>query len=100
MTLIIGFRTKDGVVIGGDRKILRGFEVEYSPKYYIYQDSIVLFAVGLTGIVDDFYDILQAEISSGRIIQSLYEFKILAEDILAELTKGYQDRERRETSES
>jgi len=31
--LIIGFRAPNGVVIGSDRKLLRGFEVEYAPKY-------------------------------------------------------------------
>lgn len=96
LTLIIGFRACDGVVVGSDRKLLRGFEVEYSPKYYLYDDSIVLVAVGLTGIVDDFYDLLRSEIRARKGIESLYEFKILAEDILAELTRRYRDRVRNE----
>lgn len=92
MTLIIGLRAKDGVVIGADQKILRGLEVEYTQKYYVYDDSIVLVAVGLTGIVDDFYDLLKSEIIGKRGVETLYEFKIVAEDILAELTRRYSER--------
>jgi len=77
MTLILGLRAQDGVVIGSDRKILRGFEVEYAPKYYVYEDMVVFFAVGLTGIVDDFYDLLRADIRSRKGMESLYEFKIV-----------------------
>jgi len=96
MTLIIGLRARDGVVVGADRKLLRELEVEYSPKYYLYQDRIVLVAVGLTGIVDDFYDLLHSEIRTRRGIETLYEFKIVAEDILAELTERYGERVREE----
>jgi len=35
--------------------MLRGLEVEYRPKYYVYECVVAFFAVGLTGIVDDFY---------------------------------------------
>lgn len=92
MTLIIGFRASNGVVLGADRKTLRGFEVEYRRKIYLYQNRIALAAVGLTGVVDDFYDLLQSEIERRRGINTLYEFKIIAEDILAELTRRYADR--------
>lgn len=51
--MIIGFRSKNGVTIGSDRKILRGMEVEYSSKYFIF-GPVVFVAEGLTGIVDDF----------------------------------------------
>ncbi|NPA70893.1 MAG: hypothetical protein GXO26_08790 [Crenarchaeota archaeon] len=92
MTLIVGIRARDGIAIGIDRKILREFEVEYAPKYYLYNDAIVLMAVGLMGIVDDFYDLLQSEIVSRRGVSTLHEFKVIAEDILAELTKRYGER--------
>jgi len=92
MTLILGLRARDGVVVGSDRKMLRGFEVEYAPKYYVYEDMVAFFAVGLTGIVDDFYDLLSADIRSRKGMENLYEFKIVAEDIMYELTRRYAER--------
>jgi len=53
---------------------------------------VVFFVVGLTGIVDDFYDLLRADIRSRKGVESLYEFKIVAEDIMYELTRRYAER--------
>jgi len=60
---------------------------------------VVFFAVGLTGIVDDFYDLLRADIRSRKGMESLYEFKIVAEDIMYELTRRYAERVRRYAGE-
>ena len=90
--MIIGIRAKDGVAVGADRKILRGMEVEYTHKYFIFHDSVIFVAEGLTGIVDDFYYILEYEISRRRGVETLYELKVLAEDIIAELTRRYSER--------
>lgn len=81
MTLIIGFRSRNGVSIGSDRKLLRGMEVEYSPKYFIFE-HVVFVAEGLTGIVDDFYYILEGELGRRCGVDTLYELKIIAEDII------------------
>ena len=91
MTLIIGFRSKNGVAIGSDRKLLRGMEVEYSPKYFIFE-PVVFVAEGLTGIVDDFYYILRSELGRRRGVDTLYELKIIAEDIIMELSERYGER--------
>jgi len=91
MTLIIGFRSGNGVALGSDRKLLRGMEVEYSPKYFIFK-PVVFVAEGLTGIVDDFYYILKSELGRRRGVDTLYELKIVAEDIIMELTQRYGER--------
>jgi len=88
MTLIIGFRSKNGVAVGSDRKLLRGMEVEYSSKYFIF-GPVVFVAEGLTGVVDDFYYILRGELNRRRGVDTLYELKIIAEDIIMELSKRY-----------
>ena len=91
MTLIIGIRCRDGVVLGSDRKLLRGGEVEYSNKIFIINN--VAFAVeGLTGIRDDFLYLLDLELKRRRGVDTLYEMKVIAEDIIAELTRRYRDR--------
>ena len=56
-TLIVGIRCKDGIVIGSDRKILRGGEAEYATKVFEFDigGKILFAAEGLTGIRDDFF---------------------------------------------
>lgn len=91
MTLIIGGRAKDGVVLASDRKVMRGGEAEYSNK--IHHLGEVLFAIeGLSGVADDFLLLLRHEVALKKGFGSLYEAKILAEDIIAELTNRYSDR--------
>jgi len=91
MTLIIGIRCKDGIVIGSDRKVLRGGEVEYSNK--VYEMNNIAYAVeGLTGIADDFNYLLNLEIKKRRGVDTLYELKVIAEDIIWELTARYTER--------
>ena len=93
-TLIIGVRCKDGIVIGSDRKIVRGGETEYSAKIFEFDlGGKVLFAAeGLTGIRDDFFLLLGYEIRRRRGVDTLYEVKIIVEDIISELTERYRDR--------
>jgi 20S proteasome alpha/beta subunit len=91
MTLIIGLQAKDGIVLGSDRKIMRGGEAEYANKIHILDD--VAFAIeGLTGVADDFLLLLRHEISLKKGFGSLYEAKIVVEDIIAELTRRYSER--------
>ncbi len=96
MTLIIGVRCKNGVVLGSDRKVLRGGEVEYSNKIFII-NNVALAVEGLTGIRDDFLYLLEIELRRRRVVDTLYEMKTIAEDIIAELSERYRDRVREES---
>lgn len=93
-TLIIGVRCKDGIIIGSDRKIIRGGETEYSNKVFQFDigGKILFAAEGLTGIRDDFFLLLNYEIARRRGVDTLYEVKIVIEDIISELTERYRDR--------
>jgi len=93
-TLIIGVRCRDGIVIGSDRKIVRGGETEYSNKIFEFDigGKILFAAEGLTGIRDDFFLLLNYEIRRRRGVDTLYEVKIIVEDIISELTERYKDR--------
>jgi len=95
MTLIIGIRGRDGVVLGSDRKVLRGGEAEYSNKIFVIS-NVALAVEGLTGIRDDFLYLLNVELQRRRGVDTLYEMKVIAEDIIAELTERYRERVREE----
>jgi 20S proteasome alpha/beta subunit len=97
MTLIIGVRCRDGVVIGSDQKILRGGEAEYSNKIFVIDGAVALAVEGLTGIRDDFLYLLKIELDRRRGVDTLYEMKIVAEDIVATLAERYRERIREES---
>jgi len=89
MTLIIGHKCSDGVVLAADRKLLRGEEPHYGDK--IFELGGVVFAFeGLTGIRDDFLLLLRSELSRGA--SSLYEVKLVVEDIVEQLWRRYEQR--------
>lgn len=70
---------------------MRGGEAHYSNK--IYEINEVLFATeGYTGVADDFLLLLKREVSLKKGFEALYEAKILAEDVIAELTNRYSER--------
>ena len=96
MTLIIGTKCRDGIVIGSDRKIQRGGETSYANKIFDFDvgGKILFAAEGLTGIRDDFFYLLHSAITSRRVIDTLYEVKLLVEDIIANLTERYKERVR------
>lgn len=97
MTLIIGTKCANGVVIGTDAKVMRGGEVEYDNK--IFEENNVVFAVeGLTGIRDDFLLLLNNEIRNRKGLDTLYEMKVIVEDIIAVLSERYEKRIREESS--
>ena len=95
-TLIIGTNCRDGIVIGSDRKIQRGGETSYANKIFEFDvgGKILFAAEGLTGIRDDFFYLLNSAIESRRVIDTLYEVKLLVEDIIANLSERYRERVR------
>jgi len=90
VTLIIGAECQDGIVLGSDRKLRRGEEVDYSDKIFEMGNSIIGCA-GLTGISDDFLLIMRLEISRIRP-RSLYELKLIVEDVVNDLSDRYRGR--------
>jgi 20S proteasome alpha/beta subunit len=97
MTLIIGIRCSDGIVIGSDQKILRGGEAEYSNKIFVIDNAVALAIEGLTGIRDDFLYLLRIELDRRRGVDTLYEMKVIAEDIVATLAERYRERIKEES---
>jgi 20S proteasome alpha/beta subunit len=93
-TLIIGVKCKDGIVIASDRKVDRGGETEYSNKVFEFSlvGPVLFAAEGLTGIRDDFFLLLEMEVLRRKGVDSLYEVKIIVEDIIANLTERYAGR--------
>jgi 20S proteasome alpha/beta subunit len=85
MTLIIGIRCKNGVVIATDQKVIRGGEAEYTNKIFEI-NNVALAIEGLTGLADDFLYLLDLELRRRRGVDTLYEMKVIAEDIVSDLT--------------
>ncbi len=91
MTLLIGVRGKDGIALGADQKVMRGGEADYASKIQIVEGAA--FATeGLTGMADDFFLLLRAEVARKKGFGNLYEAKTIAEDIISELTARYKNR--------
>ena len=91
MTLIIGARCNNGIVLGADRKIIRGGEADYRDKIFELGGSVLAFE-GLTGICDDFLLLLRSEMDRTRGFTSIYEMKLVVEDIVGDLSKRYCER--------
>ena len=98
-TLIIAIKCNDGIVIGSDRRIVRGTESQVADKVKTLDlggrgvSANVLFAAeGLTGIRDDFFLLLDGEIQRRKGVDTLYEVKVIVEDIIHELTTRYSER--------
>lgn len=96
MTLIIGAECQDGIVLGSDRKLRRGEEVDYEDKIFEMDNSIIG-CVGLTGIRDDFLLVMSSEIARIRP-RSLYELKIIVEEWLTIFRKDIEADSRKEKS--
>ena len=92
MTLIIGVRGTDGLVLAADRKILRGGETHFADKI-VEVGGVVLAFEGLTGLQADFQLVLRGHLSSQQKgFSTLYEAKLLIEDIVLEFSQRYVDR--------
>ncbi len=90
MTLIIGARCKDGVVIGGDRRGMRGAEPSDEKKLFDI-DGIVVGVAGVTGIRDDFL-LLMKRREMGTRFRDLYEVKLDVEDMVKRFSDRYGPR--------
>lgn len=91
MTLIIGARCSDGIILAADRKVIRGGEADYMDKVFELEGTVLAFE-GLTGIRDDFLLLLRSEMDRIRGFTNLYEMKLVVEDIVADLSKRYCER--------
>ena len=93
-TLIIGKRCTNGIVMASDKRMSRGTESELAEKV-ICKDlggKVMFAAEGLTGIRDDFFLLLEADVQKRKGVSSLYEVKLIVEDIIQQLTRRYAER--------
>ena len=94
-TLIIGVRSKDGIVLGGDRKVVRGGETDFEDKVRIIkikEAPIIFAAAGLLGVIEDFLEIFEKTLIANikkREIVSLLSVKIMAEDLVETYERRY-----------
>lgn len=91
MTLVIGAKSSDGIVIASDQLAMRGGEPSYSNK--IFEIGRVVFGLaGPTGVSEDFLLLLDDEEKRRKGFSRLYEVKVTVEDIVSELSKRYIER--------
>lgn len=91
MTLIIGAKCANGIILAADQKVMRGGESEYEDKIFEI-GGVTLAFEGPTGICDDFLLLLRSQIDSTQNFSSLYEGKLVIEDIMADLSQRYGQR--------
>ena len=92
MTLIIGARCQDGVILAADQKISRGGETDYRSKLSEV-GGVVLAFEGLAGLSIDFLYSLETEFNTlDGGFSSLLHAKILIEDLVKEYYERYYER--------
>lgn len=91
MTLILGVRCTDGIVLAADRKTIRGGETDYRDKIFELGNTLLAFE-GLTGVCDDFLLLLRSEMDRIRGFTNIYEMKLVVEDIIGDLSNRYCER--------
>ena len=99
-TLVIGARGKDGIVIGADRKVVRGESSSFEDKIKVFKvkvgeeesGSIIFSATGYTGIwedfLEDFISSLKENIEESNI-RNLKDVKMFAEVSLEQIYLHY-----------
>lgn len=93
MTLIIGARCIDGVILAGDRRVLRG--TEYSEEKKIIQPfkNFVVGASGISGLMDKFLNEMNLYLNSPHDNQLTWrEFSYFLEDLATNLFERYNSR--------
>jgi 20S proteasome alpha/beta subunit len=94
-TCIIGIVCKDGVVLAGDRKVLRGAECSFEPKISEPFPGFVVGASGISGLMDKFLYQTHVFLNSAEAKEKKYgwkEFLETLEDITYSLFKRYDAR--------
>lgn len=94
MTCIIGVRCVDGVVLAGDRRVLRGTEYSNEPKIKQAFSGFVVGASGLSGLMDKFLFQMELYLQSEDAKKELSWWKFLnvLEDIAFSLFTRYGSR--------
>jgi 20S proteasome alpha/beta subunit len=94
MTCIIGVRCVDGVVLAGDRRVLRGTEYSDEPKIKRAFSGFVVGASGLSGLMDKFLFEMELYMGSESFKKepSWRNFLNVLEDIVAKLFDRYGSR--------
>lgn len=94
-TLIIGVRAKDGIILGGDRKVMRGGETDFEGKVRkikVHNAPIIFAAAGMVGIIEDFLETFEKtlfkNIEEGKIA-SLLSVKLIAENLVESYEMRY-----------
>lgn len=95
MTLIIGVRCIDGVVLAGDRRLMRGNELSEEKKITetIFPSLIVGYS-GVTSIMDKFLSNLEKDLVTGKENKTWEDIRHSLEDSVARLRTRYSQRVR------
>jgi len=95
-TLLIGVKAKNGIVLGGDTKAMRGGETDFEKKvktFEIHKNAPIIFAsAGAVGVIDDFLEIFEKTlVASSRDgkINNLLSIKMIAEDLVEKAEMRY-----------
>lgn len=98
-TCIIGVRCKDGVLLAGDTKVLRGADISYEFKIKpLYGLDLIYGSSGTTAMMDVVVE--QINIALNRtegnepIIKTWYDFKLALEDIMNWTFNRYNPRDK------
>lgn len=95
-TLIIGVKGENGIVLGGDTKMMRGGETDFENKvktFNISKNAPIIFAsAGFVGVIEDFIEMFEktlvSSIEMGKL-KNLLSIKIIAEDLVEKVEKRY-----------
>lgn len=105
MTLVIGARCKDGIVLIGDRKVLRGTSYDYTDKIQQVLPEVVVGAAGTTAYFDKFKRqiLLQAQIAKQNqedpeqpAFNTIEDFIIVCERLIKFFREEYDLHNKRE----
>ena len=91
MTYIISARCREGVVLVGDQKILRGNVASHKEKLTQVLSVVIMGGAGASGLTERFSDEIQAQVQAGNITSSdqLLQF---VEDRSIQLSQTYASR--------
>jgi 20S proteasome alpha/beta subunit len=92
MTLIIGIRCRDGVVLIGDRKVVRGTECAEEKKIISKGDDFVIGYSGVTSLMDKFLFNINMYLENPDTSKLWIHFADFLEDAVAGLRERYIQR--------